>query len=101
MTKQRQAFDPNRIYQSAGIRHLHYRNFRVGKNASWKSSVALAILAPLMSGELLLASLVALFIKPTAGLRSLFRWAVGLAILLTYGLFGQVYLRDPKANAAS
>lgn len=92
MTQRRQAFDPNQIHQSAGIQHLHYRNFRIGKNRSWKNSMFLGLMAPLMSGELLFRSILTVLFNPLRGARSICRWAIGLAILLTFAPFGMVYL---------
>ncbi len=95
MEKQRQAFDPNRIYKSANMRHyLHYRNYRVGRNASRVNSLVLGLMAPLMSGELLLKSILTVLFNPPRGARSIGRWAIGLAILLTFAPFGMVYLED-------
>lgn len=90
----KKTFDPNIIYQSAGLRYLHYRNFRVGRNASRMNSLALGLIAPIMSGELLLKSLLTLFIHPFRGLRSVIRWAIGLCILVSLAPFGMVYLAD-------
>lgn len=93
--KRNQAFDPNRICKSASMRHyLHYRNFRIGRNASRGNSLLLGLVAPLMSGELLFRSLLTILVNPFRGVRSVCRWAIGLVILVAYAPFGMVYLAD-------
>ncbi len=97
----KEPYDAGKIHQSADLRYLHYRNFRIGRNSSRLNSLALGFIAPIMSGELLFKSLLTILVHPIRGIRSVFRWAIGLVLLVACAPFGMVYLADycpPRAR---